>query len=95
MNYEILRYNLAEDTDGKLSLQETEAVVVDGSSYPDEPYFYYPEGREIIGYDDYGVPEYRFESVIQMDKETGRSYYNAISEKAIHVELEEFDLLDD
>ena len=92
MNYDIVKYYLTEDIDGTLSLQETEAVVVDGSTYPEEPYSYYPEGRQIVGYDDYGVPEYTFESVVQMDEETGRPYYDSIYDEAIHIDLEEFNL---
>ena len=75
------------------SLKEIEAVDVDGDTYPDEPYFYYPEGRDIVGYDDYGVPEYSFENVMQMDEETGRQYYDRIFDESIHIDLDEFDLM--
>lgn len=90
-NYEICKYNLTEDADGVLSLEETEAVVVNGSEYPEELFFYFPEGRGISGYDDYGVRQYSFESAVQTDEENGREYYDRIADQAIHIDLDEFD----
>lgn len=93
MRYGVEKYSLAEDGEGNLSLKKIEAVDVDGDTYPDEPYFYYPEGRDIVGYDDYGVPEYSFNNVMQMDEETGRQYYDRIFDERIHIDLDEFDLM--
>ena len=93
--YGVEKYSLVEDEEGNISLKEIEAVDVDGSTYPDEPYFYYPEGRDIVGYDDNGVPEYTFDNVMQMDEETGRPYYDRIFDESIHIDLDEFDLMGD
>lgn len=90
-NYEILKYDLTGNVDEGFSLKETETVVVDGFTYPDEPYFYYPKGREIVGYTDDGVPEYSFDNVIQLDEEAGRPYFDNIVDQEIHIDLERID----
>ena len=88
MDYRIIKYALAEDEDGVLSFQEVESVVVDGNKDSEKPFFYYPDERVIVGYDEYDLPIYTSENMVQMDEKNGKEYYNRILDEAIHVDLD-------
>ena len=92
LDYSILKYDLIEDDEGRLLLKETESVIVDGFTNPEKPYFYYPEGREVVGFSEDTGPIYSYEKVEQMDEETGRKIFNRIADEEIHVDLERIDL---
>ena len=88
-NYEIIKYHLAQDEVGEPLLEETEALAADGMSDPENPYTWFPEGREIQGYDDYNLPVYSFAQSEQMDEEKGSEAYSRIYEQAIYLALDE------
>ena len=95
MDYEYIKYDLIEEADGEFSLKEKEALVVEGTAYPDEPYFYYPSGRVIVGLDKYGWPEYSNDNVVQLNEEYGKKFHDYFNSELLHINLERFDDPDD
>ena len=91
MDYVYIKYDLIEEADGEFSLKEKEALVVEGTAYPDEPYFYYPSGRVVVGLNEYGFPEYSNDDVVQMNEEYGRKFYDNFHSGLLRIDLERFD----
>jgi len=87
-NYMIVNYELVENEKGVLALKEKETLVSDGFENPEKPFTWYPDGRELVGYDENDVPEYSAEKEVQMDEETGREYYQKIFDRAGKVDLQ-------
>lgn len=84
----IVNYELVENEKGVLALKEKETLVSDGFENPEKPFTWYPDGRELVGYDENDVPEYSAEKEVQMDEETGREYYQKIFDRAGKVDLQ-------
>ena len=94
-NSEIWKYTLAEDPEGNFSLEEKEVLIYDEFYYPDAPYFYYPEGNEVIEYYDSWSQKNIYENAIRMDKEKGEALFQRILSERIDIEMEKFYLQDE
>jgi len=94
-NNEIGKYTLVEDSEGKFSLEEKEVLIFDKTGYPDAPYFYYPEGSEVLEYYDYGSQKSIYKNAIQMDEEKGEAIFQRILSEKINVEPERIYLQDE